>query len=65
MRRSPSLSVTLPQFLITLGDGLDSMDGKHSVFGEVAEDSLAVLRKINEAVCDDDNVPFQDIRCGS
>ena len=39
------------------------MDGTHSVFGEVAEESLDVLRKINQAVCDEENIPYQDIRC--
>lgn len=30
------------QFFITLGDNLDSLDGRHSVFGEVAEESYEV-----------------------
>ncbi|EDQ90496.1 uncharacterized protein MONBRDRAFT_16038 [Monosiga brevicollis MX1] len=50
------------QFFITLSDRLDSLDGHHSVFGEVAEESFAVLEKINRAVVDDKNQPYQDIR---
>ena len=50
------------QFVITLKEGCDSLDGVHSVFGEVAEDSYEVLRKINDAICDDQSIPYQDIR---
>ena len=49
------------QFLFTLGAGLDYLDGKHTVFGEVAE-GMDVLTKINEGYCDKDGRPFQDIR---
>lgn len=36
------------QFFITLAENLDSLDGKHSVFGEVVEEeSFEVLDKIN------------------
>ena len=49
------------QFLITTGDSLDYLDGKHTVFGEVAE-GADVLTEINEAFCDDKGQPFQDIR---
>jgi len=49
------------QFLITLADSLDSLDGIHTVFGEVAE-GMDVVMKINEAFCDKDNRPYQDIR---
>ena len=48
------------QFLITLGADLDHLDGKHTVFGEVAEGD-DVLAKLNEAYCDDENRPYQDI----
>ena len=30
------------QFFITLGQDLDSLNGRHSVFGEVAEESYDV-----------------------
>lgn len=49
------------QFLITLGEGLNILDGKHTVFGEVAEGE-DVLMKINEAYCDKEGRPYQDVR---
>eukprot|EP01147_Barroeca_monosierra_P000524 gene524-3849_t len=50
------------QFFITLAENIDSLDGKHSVFGEVAEESYTTLAKINTAICDEKNQPYQDIR---
>ncbi|KAI7893459.1 peptidyl-prolyl cis-trans isomerase-like 4 [Mucor mucedo] len=49
------------QFFITLADDLDYLDGKYTLFGEVAE-GLEVLDKMNEAYCDDKGRPFRDIR---
>uniref|UniRef100_U5EWX9 peptidylprolyl isomerase n=1 Tax=Corethrella appendiculata TaxID=1370023 RepID=U5EWX9_9DIPT len=49
------------QFLITLGPDLTSLDGKHCVIGEVTE-GHDVLRKLNEAICDETHRPYQDIR---
>ncbi|XP_069581988.1 peptidyl-prolyl cis-trans isomerase-like 4 isoform X1 [Ranitomeya imitator] len=49
------------QFLITIGENLDYLDGVHTVFGEVTE-GMDVLKKINETFVDKDFVPFQDIR---
>ncbi|XP_077522262.1 peptidyl-prolyl cis-trans isomerase-like 4 [Amblyomma americanum] len=49
------------QFVITLGENLDSLDGKHSVFGCVAE-GFETLERINAAVCDGEGRPYQDIR---
>uniref|UniRef100_H2ZKB9 Peptidyl-prolyl cis-trans isomerase n=1 Tax=Ciona savignyi TaxID=51511 RepID=H2ZKB9_CIOSA len=49
------------QFLITLGENLDSLDGLHTVFGCIAE-GFDVILKINEAFCDNQHRPFQDIR---
>ncbi|KAJ3272375.1 Peptidyl-prolyl cis-trans isomerase cyp6 [Terramyces sp. JEL0728] len=50
------------QFFITLTDNhLDYLDGKHAIFGEVAE-GLDVLDKINNALCDAENRPYRDIR---
>lgn len=51
------------QFFVTLGENLDSLDGKHSVFGEVAQESYPVLDKINSVMCDEKNQPYRDIRC--
>ncbi|XP_033739809.1 peptidyl-prolyl cis-trans isomerase-like 4 isoform X1 [Pecten maximus] len=49
------------QFFLTLGEDLDYLDGKHTVFGEVSE-GMDVLTKINETYCDEDHRPYQDIR---
>lgn len=49
------------QFFLTLGDHLDYLDGKHTVFGEVTEGE-GVLMKISESYCDGDGRPYQDIR---
>jgi peptidyl-prolyl cis-trans isomerase-like 4 len=52
------------QFYITLADDLKSLDEKYTVFGEWAEgeDGLDALKKINNAFCDDDGRPLQNIR---
>lgn len=49
------------QFYITLRDDLDYLDGKHTVFGEVAE-GLDTLARINEAYVDQDSRPYKNIR---
>lgn len=49
------------QFFITLADDLDYLDGKYTVFGEVAE-GFDTLDKINDAYCDENGRPFRDIR---
>jgi len=49
------------QFFITLGDDLDYLDGVHTVFAEVVE-GFDVLDKLNDAICDDEHRPYQDIR---
>ncbi|KAH6925162.1 hypothetical protein HPB50_001403 [Hyalomma asiaticum] len=49
------------QFIITLGENLDSLDGQHGVFGYVAE-GFETLERINAAVCDGEGRPYQDIR---
>nr|CAG4650293.1 EOG090X0971 [Sida crystallina] len=49
------------QFFITLGDNLDYLDKEHCVFGEVVEGHDTLL-KINDAICDENHVPYQDIR---
>jgi peptidyl-prolyl cis-trans isomerase-like 4 len=55
------LNVTGSQFFITLKGGLDYLDGKYTVFGQVAE-GLDVLDKINMAYVDDKHRPYRDIR---
>lgn len=49
------------QFFFTLGADLTYLDEKHCVFGEVVE-GLDVLEIMNEAICDTDDRPYQDIR---
>ncbi|KAL3997797.1 Cyclophilin type peptidyl-prolyl cis-trans isomerase/CLD family protein [Acanthocheilonema viteae] len=49
------------QFFITLGDNLDYLDEKHTIFGQVTE-GLDVLEKLNQEICDEQNRPFRDIR---
>ena len=51
------------QFYITTGEDLDSLDGKHTIFGEVAE-GLDVLMAINDAFADAGGRPLQNIRQG-
>lgn len=49
------------QFFFTLGENLTYLDEVHTVFGEVVE-GFETLLKINEAICDPNNRPYQDIR---
>ncbi|XP_016999052.2 peptidyl-prolyl cis-trans isomerase sig-7 [Drosophila takahashii] len=49
------------QFFFTLGENLSSLDGSHCVIGEVVE-GHEVLRKLNDAIVDDNFRPYQDIR---
>ncbi|GLU17984.1 hypothetical protein SLE2022_343080 [Rubroshorea leprosula] len=49
------------QFYFTLRNDLDYLDGKHTVFGEVAE-GLETLTRINEAFVDEKNRPYKNIR---
>ena len=49
------------QFFITLGDGIDYLDGKHAVFGHVVE-GLETLEKLNEVFVDQGSRPFKDVR---
>lgn len=49
------------QFIITLGDSIDLLDGKAAIFGEVVE-GFDSLEKINGAFIDDNGRPLKDIR---
>lgn len=49
------------QFIITLGDGIEQLDGKAAIFGEVVE-GFDALEKINTAFLDQKGRPLQDIR---
>ncbi|KAM1244558.1 hypothetical protein ACFX1X_036340 [Malus domestica] len=49
------------QFYLTLRDDLEYLDGKHTVFGEIAE-GFETLTRINEAYVDEINRPYKNIR---
>ena len=49
------------QFIITLGENLDLLDGKAAIFGEVVE-GFDALEKFNTAFVDDKGRPLKDIR---
>lgn len=50
------------QFFITLrGEDMDHLNGKYTIFGEVAE-GLDVLDKLNTLYCDEEGRPYQDVR---
>ncbi|GIL87990.1 hypothetical protein Vretifemale_16028, partial [Volvox reticuliferus] len=58
---SPGEGLNASQFYITTGEELDSLDGKHTIFGQVAE-GWDVLDAINDAFVDAEGRPFQNIR---
>lgn len=49
------------QFVITLGDNLEYLDGKAAIFGHVVE-GFDTLEKINTAFIDENGRPLKDIR---
>ncbi|KAJ4302472.1 Peptidyl-prolyl cis-trans isomerase-like 4 [Collariella sp. IMI 366227] len=49
------------QFIVTLGDNTDYLDGKAAIFGKVVE-GFDVLEKINDAIVDDHGHPLVDLR---
>ncbi|KXJ87765.1 cyclophilin-like domain-containing protein [Microdochium bolleyi] len=57
----PDARVAGSQFIVTLGDNTDYLDGKTSIFGKVVE-GFDVLEKINNAIVDKDGHPLVDIR---
>ncbi|KAI9825037.1 MAG: UDP-N-acetylglucosamine pyrophosphorylase [Phylliscum demangeonii] len=57
----PDERVAASQFIITLGDNLEYLNGKAAIFGRVVE-GFDVLEKINTAFCDESGRPLQDIR---
>ncbi|KAH8687684.1 cyclophilin-like domain-containing protein [Tricladium varicosporioides] len=59
--RDPDERIAGSQFIITLGDNLDYLDGKAAIFGKVVE-GFDALEKINEAFCDEKGRPMVDIR---
>lgn len=59
--KDPDKRVAGSQFIITLGDSLDYLDGKAAIFGSVAE-GFDALEKINDSFCDEKGRPLVDIR---
>ncbi|KAL2009327.1 hypothetical protein VTN00DRAFT_7521 [Thermoascus crustaceus] len=59
--KDPDERLAASQFIVTLGDNLDYLDGKAAVFGKVVE-GFDVLEKINAAFIDDTGRPLKDIR---
>jgi peptidyl-prolyl cis-trans isomerase-like 4 len=59
--RDPDQRLAASQFIITLGDDLDYLDGKAAIFGKVVE-GFDVLEKINDVFCDEKGRPLVDIR---
>ena len=59
--KDPDERVAASQFIITLGDGLDYLDGKAAIFGKVVE-GFDALEKVNDAFCDEKGRPLKDIR---
>ncbi|RYP34601.1 hypothetical protein DL768_011051 [Monosporascus sp. mg162] len=57
----PDVRLAASQFIVTLGDDTDYLDGKASIFGKVVE-GFDVLEKINSAITDKDGHPLVDIR---
>ena len=58
---SPSPNLNGSQILVTLTDSIPSLDGKHTVFGRIAE-GLDVLDKINELLIDKNGNLLQNCR---
>ncbi|KAJ2711728.1 Peptidyl-prolyl cis-trans isomerase-like 4 [Coemansia spiralis] len=48
------------QFFIALGDSLEYLDGKHTVFGHVAE-GMDVIDRLGDTICDNNKRPLCDI----
>lgn len=58
---NPDERFSASQFIITLGENLDLLDGKAAIFGEVVE-GFDALEGINSAFIDDNGRPLKDIR---
>ena len=57
----PEERVAGSQFLVTLGEQLDHLDGRAAVFGSVVE-GFDALERINDTFVDDRGRPLKDIR---
>lgn len=59
--QDPETRLAGSQFIVTLGEKLDYLDGKAAIFGRVVE-GFDILDKINSAFIDDKGRPLKDIR---
>lgn len=57
----PDTRLAGSQFIVTLGDNTDYLDGKAAIFGKVVE-GFDILEKINDAIVDDNGYPLVDMR---
>lgn len=57
----PDIRLAASQFIVTLGDNTDYLNGKSAIFGRVVE-GFDVLEKINNAIVDSNGYPLVDIR---
>ncbi|KAF4506475.1 hypothetical protein G6O67_006557 [Ophiocordyceps sinensis] len=57
----PDTRVAASQFIMTLGEDTDYLDGRAAIFGKVVE-GFDALEKVNEAIVDDKGYPLIDIR---
>jgi peptidyl-prolyl cis-trans isomerase-like 4 len=57
----PDVQLAASQFLVTLGENLDNLDGRAAIFGTVVE-GFDTLEKINGAFTDNNGRPLKDIR---
>jgi peptidyl-prolyl cis-trans isomerase-like 4 len=57
----PETRLAGSQFIVTLGDNTDYLDGRAAIFGKVVE-GFDVLEKINDAIVDERGHPLVDIR---
>lgn len=57
----PDTRMAASQFIITLGEDTDFLDGKAAIFGKVVE-GFDALEKINDAIVDEKGYPLVDVR---
>jgi peptidyl-prolyl cis-trans isomerase-like 4 len=60
-KSNPDERFASSQFVVTLGENVEQLDGKAAIFGEVVE-GFDALEKINSAFIDQSGTPLQDIR---
>ena len=60
-KTNPDERYASSQFIITLGDNIEQLDGKAAIFGEVVE-GFDALEKMNTSFIDSSGRPLQDIR---